>query len=159
MRFVRQVLRGVAEGWKVSDSVLLKVPVGDGTGDVIEVEVSRHDLEGLQDSGVVLAASCGDRFEATAFSLTSAAEHLLPALRTLVGRLRQGVHAPDEVTVQIGLQIGGETGFVFAKGTAEANIAVTMSWHREAGGTAAAAAQDQASADVREPDVAGAGSG
>jgi hypothetical protein len=142
----------------MSESVLLKVPVGNGTDDVIEVEVSRYALEDLKDSGVVLAAAGSDRFEATAFSLTSAIEHVLPALRTVVGRLRRGVHAPDEVTLQIGLQIGGETGFVFAKGTAEANIAVTMTWHREAD-TSAAAAQAYASADVPQADSAEAGSG
>jgi hypothetical protein len=30
----------------------------------------------------------------------------------------------------MGLQFGGETGFYFAKGTAEASIAVTMTWRR-----------------------------
>lgn len=136
----------------------MKLPVGDGTDDVIEVEASRFEVEGLQESGVVLAASDGDRFEARAFSLASAVDHVLPALRTVVGRLRGGVHAPDEVTLQIGLQIGGETGFVFAKGTAEANIALTMTWRREAD-TMLAAADDRDSAGVPQADGAEAGSG
>jgi NTP-dependent ternary system trypsin peptidase co-occuring protein len=142
----------------MSEFVLLKVPVGDGTDDVIEVEVSRYEVEGLKDSGVVLAASDSDRFEATAFSLTSAVEHVLPALRTVVDRLRGGLHAPDEVTLQIGLQIGGEAGFVFAKGTAEANIALTMTWRSETDKTAAAA-QDLPSAGVLQSDSSEARSG
>lgn len=53
-----------------------------------------------------------------------------PALRMILGRLREGVHAPDKITIDVGLQVGGETGFVFAKGTAEASIAVSMTWRR-----------------------------
>lgn len=115
----------------MSESVLMKVPIGDGSDDFIEAKVSLHEAEGLQESGVVLAAAGSDKFEATTFSLTSAIEHVVPALKMVVGRLRGGVHAPDEMTLQVGLQIGGETGFVFAKGSAEANIALTMTWHRE----------------------------
>lgn len=114
----------------MTDVVLLRVPVDEDPGDFIEVQVTRSDLAGLEDDGVVLAANDGERFKAVAFSLASAADHVVPALRTMVGRLRDGVHAPDEVTLGIGLQIGGETGFVFAKGTAEASIAVTMTWRR-----------------------------
>jgi hypothetical protein len=35
---------------------------------------------------------------------------------------------PGETTVQFGLKMGGETGMIIAKGTAEVNFAVTMSW-------------------------------
>lgn len=112
----------------MSEVVLLKVPVGDGGDDVIEVQVSRADLDGLEESGVVLAADNGGRLGVAAFSLASAADHVVPALRTIVRRLSGGVHAPDEVTMQLGLQFGGETGFFFAKGSAEANIAMTLTW-------------------------------
>jgi len=113
--------------------VLLKVPVGDDTDGFIEVQVSRAEVEELEGTGVVLAAADGGgRMVAASFSLASAVDHVMPALRAVVGRLREGVHAPDEVTVELGLQIGGETGFYFAKGTAEASIGVTMTWRRAA---------------------------
>jgi len=99
----------------VSEALLIKVPVGDGADDVIEVQVSRAELDGLEESGVVLAAG-GRRLDVTAFSLASAVDHVMPALRTIAGRLRGGVHAPDEVTMQMGLQIGGETGFLLCEG-------------------------------------------
>lgn len=113
----------------MSEALLIKVPVGDGADDVIEVQVSRAELDGLEESGVVLAAG-GSKLDVTAFSLASAVDHVMPALRMLADRLRGGVDAPDEVTMQMGLQIGGETGFYFAKGTAEASIAVTMTWRK-----------------------------
>ena len=114
----------------MSEVVLLKVPVGDGDDDLIEVQVSRADLDGLEESGVVLAARDRNRPDVAAFSLASAVDHVMPALRTIISRLRSGVHAPDEVSMQLGLQIGGETGFYFAKGTAEANIAMTLTWRK-----------------------------
>jgi Trypsin-co-occurring domain 1 len=119
------------------DLVLLQVPVGDGGGGVVEVQVSRAEAEGLEESGVVLAAADGGgRLAAASFSLTSAMDHVLPALRAVAGRLRDGAGAPDEVTVQVGLQVGGESGFYFVKGTAEASIAVSMTWRRARAGSA-----------------------
>jgi NTP-dependent ternary system trypsin peptidase co-occuring protein len=118
----------------LSDMLLLRVPVVDGADDVIEVEVSRAEVEDLEESGVVLATSGSGRFVAASFSLASAVDHVMPTLRTIVARLRGGVHAPDEVTMQLGLQFGGETGFYFARGTADASVAVTMTWRKPRGG-------------------------
>jgi hypothetical protein len=122
----------------VSEVLLIRVPVGDGADDVIEVQVSAAELAGLEESGVVLAAGDGRKLDVAAFSLASAIDHVMPALRMIAGRLHSGVHAPDEVMMQVGLQVGGEAGFYFAKGTTEASIAVTMTWRkpqREAAGT------------------------
>ena len=116
----------------MAERVVLQVPVGDGSDDVVEVEVSRSELSGLAESGVVLASQSGDRFRAAGFTLVDAMNRVLPALRAVLLRLREGVHAPDELTMKIGLQVGGETGFVLAKGTTEANIEVCMTWRRTA---------------------------
>lgn len=117
----------------MDDTVLLKVPVGDGTDDVVEVQVNRSDLVAPTESGVVLAADSGGRFEAAGYTLAGAMDRVLPALRTILGRIRDGVHAPDEITMDVGLLLGGETGFIVAKGTAEASIAVRMTWRRGPG--------------------------
>jgi hypothetical protein len=114
----------------VPDTALLKVPVGNDQDGFVEVEVSRAELVGLSDSGVVLASDDGSRFEAATFSLSSAMDRVMPAVRVILGRLRTGTGSPDEVTVELGLQIGGEAGVFFAKGTAEATVAVTMTWRR-----------------------------
>lgn len=39
--------------------------------------------------------------------------------------------SPDEAAVEFGLKIGGETGVIIAKGTAEVNFIVRMSWKSE----------------------------
>jgi hypothetical protein len=108
------------------DTVLLRVPVGDGSDEFVEVQVSRTELRGLSESGLVLASDDGSRFEAAGFSLASAMDRVMPALRVILVRLRAGAHSPDEVNMTLGLQIGGETGVFFAKGTAEASVAVSM---------------------------------
>jgi Trypsin-co-occurring domain 1 len=120
------------------------VPVGDSSDEFVEVQVARSDLLGLAESGVVLASDDGSRFEAAGFSLASAMDRVMPALRVILGRLREAVHSPDEITMQLGLQVGGEAGVFFAKGSAEATVAVTMTWRakpaadgKEGGGDAA----------------------
>lgn len=123
------------------DTALLKVPVGDGSGEFVEVQVARAELQDLSESGVVLASDDGSRFEAATFSLSSAMDRVMPALRVILGRLRSGVHSPDEITMELGLQVGGEAGVFFARGTAEATVAVTMTWRR-------AADKDEAGADA-----------
>jgi hypothetical protein len=114
----------------MADAALLKVPVGDGSGEFVEIEVSRAELQDLSESGVVLASDDGSRFEAATFSLASAMDRVMPALRVILGRLRAGIHSPDEITMELGLQVGGEAGVFFAKGTAGATVAVTMTWRR-----------------------------
>jgi hypothetical protein len=115
---------------KVPDAALLRVPVGDGSGEFVEFQVAWTELQSLSESGVVLASDDGSRFEAVAFSLASAMDRVMPALRVILGRLRAGLHSPDEITMELGLQVGGEAGVFFAKGTAEATVAVTMTWRR-----------------------------
>lgn len=116
----------------MAEIVLLKVPVGDDSDDFVEVEVARAELEGLSESGIVLASDDGSRFEAVGFSLVSGMDRVMPALRVILGRLRAGVHSPDEINMTVGLQIGGEAGVFFAKGTAGASVAVSMTWRSRA---------------------------
>jgi hypothetical protein len=112
----------------MADTVLLKVPLGDGSGEFVEIQVARTDLQGPGESGVVLASNDGSRFEAAGFSLASAMDRVMPALRIILGRLHAGQVSPDEITMDLGLQVGGEAGVFFARGTAEACVAVSMTW-------------------------------
>ncbi len=116
----------------MADLVLLRVPLEEGSEEFVEVQVARSQIAGLSDGGVVLASDEGDRFEATAYSLAGAIAKVTPALRKIVTGLRDHVHAPDELTLELGLMVGGETGIIFAKGTVEANFTVTMTWNRAA---------------------------
>ncbi|MEV1072856.1 CU044_2847 family protein [Micromonospora parva] len=105
-------------------TVLLKVPVAEGSDEYVEVEVDRRDLAGIE-----LAAADDGRGQWAATTLTASLERVLPALRTVIGRLRSAA-APDEISVELGLAIGGETGLIFTKGTAEATFTVNVTWRR-----------------------------
>jgi hypothetical protein len=59
-------------------------------------------------------------------TLEEALRKLKPSLDKVVHLLRE--MSPDETTVEFGLKIGGETGVIVAKGTAEVNFSIRMSW-------------------------------
>ena len=123
----------------MSDTALLKVPVSEGSAEFVEIQVSRSELLSLSEDGVVLASD--DGWRSASFSLSSAMDRVMPALRVILGQLRSGAFSPDEITLQLGLQVGGASGVFFAKGTAEATVAVTMTWRR-------AAEENEAGADA-----------
>jgi len=106
---------------------LLKVPVGDAGDEFIEVEVEKRDL-----AGVELAADDRDGSEKAPFTLATSMTRVMPAINAILTRLRSAEHAPDEICMELGLTIGGETGLIFTKGTAEANFTVTVSWRKPA---------------------------
>jgi Trypsin-co-occurring domain 1 len=111
-------------------TVVLKVPVGDG-GEIVEVEVDRSDL-GSQDRERLL----GNRPDpaTAAFSLSSSIDRIMPALSAMLRRFRSVEYAPDEIGIELGLKVGGETGLIIAKGTADASFTVTLAWRRPAVG-------------------------
>jgi hypothetical protein len=115
----------------VSDLVLLRVPLGDGSDDFIEVHAARPDVTGPAGQGVVLASDDEQQYVATGYTFIEATKRVVPALRGMVTSLRDTI-APDELTLEFGLQAGGETGFILAKGTTEVNVSVSMTWRRGA---------------------------
>jgi hypothetical protein len=93
-------------------SVLVQVPVDTQGGAVVVVESDREDIPG----GLTLASpEPGQAAARAARSLSASLEQLEPVLRTLKEKL------------------GGETGVILAKGTAEVNLKITMTWDREPG--------------------------
>lgn len=104
-------------------SYLLGVPVGDGADDVVVFEVDPSEVP----EDLVLASVEPGKVAARArTTLEDALADLKPSLAKVVHVLRE--IAPDETTVEFGLKMGGETGMIIAKGTAEVNFKVTMSW-------------------------------
>ena len=61
-------------------------------------------------------------------TLDDALGKLKPSLQKVVHAL--GAMSPDEASVDFGLTIGGETGLILARGTAEVNFIVRMSFRR-----------------------------
>lgn len=97
-------------------SVILKVPLEEGSDEFIEVEV---------DEGTLLAR--GGSRNAT-FNLSGSWDRILPAVRMIFGKFRHLDVAPQEVSLEIGLKVGGETGLVVAKANAEALYRLTLTW-------------------------------
>lgn len=96
--------------------------MGDGA-DVVVFEVEHDEVPG----DLVLASSEPGRIAARGLTtLEDALARAKPSLIKVVEGLRE--IASDETTAEFGLKLGGETGVIIAKGTAEVNFKVTMSW-------------------------------
>ena len=108
-------------------AVLVQVPVGDVEGGaIVLVESDRGDIPG----GLTLASpEPGQAAARAAKSLSASLEQLEPVLRTVKDKLVAS--SPEHLTVEFGVKLGGETGIILAKGTAEVNLKITMTWDRE----------------------------
>ncbi len=106
-------------------SVLLQVPLGDGTdGASVLVEADRADVAGL----TLAAPEPGKAVAKASESMAESLERLEPLLRTVKDKLVAA--APEHFTVEFGVKLGGETGIILAKGTAEVNLKITMTWDK-----------------------------
>ncbi|MCW2540314.1 MAG: hypothetical protein JWN95_2039 [Frankiales bacterium] len=101
-------------------AILVKVPLDDG--DYVVVEADRSDVKG----GTTLAATPGQTVAQASRTLAASLDDLQPMLRTIKQKLAAA--GPDEFNVQFGVKLGGETGIIIAKGSAEVNLTISMSW-------------------------------
>ncbi|WP_080038960.1 CU044_2847 family protein [[Actinomadura] parvosata] len=102
---------------------LLSVSVETDKEAVIVFEVDR-DLMG---EDLDLAAGDGTVARARK-SLDRALQGIKPALVQVIDTLRET--SPDEVEIEFGLKVGGESTVVIAKGTSEVNFAIRALWKR-----------------------------
>lgn len=105
---------------------LLGLPVEADSDDVLVFEVDRGEVS----DDLVLASPEPGKVAARAqVTLEEALAKLRPSLKKVVQLLKE--LSPDETVVEFGLKMGGETGVIIAKGTAEVNFTVRMSWKPE----------------------------
>ncbi len=117
------------ERWD-SVAVLVQVPIEDvQDGAVVLVESDRADVPG--ELMLAAAPQPGEVAAKAARSLSASLEQLEPVLRTVKEKLVAS--APEHFTVEFGVKLGGETGIILAKGTAEVNLKITMTWDRKPG--------------------------
>ncbi|GAA2749589.1 CU044_2847 family protein [Kitasatospora cinereorecta] len=100
---------------------LLSMDLGDGSGSVAVFEVDGH----LVGSDLQMAAGGGVTARARV-SLEEALDQVRPALTRVVQTVRS--LGPDEVELEFGLKVGGDTSVIIAKGTTEVNFAVRLKW-------------------------------
>ncbi|MFJ2766261.1 CU044_2847 family protein [Streptomyces sp. NPDC087300] len=100
----------------------LVMALGNGDGTTAAFEVDGEQLG----SDLDLAAG-GDGVAARAqMTLQEALDRVRPALGQVAAAVRE--LKPDEAEIEFGLKVGGETGVIIAKGTAEVNFAIRMVW-------------------------------
>jgi|GEM_PF-1486154 len=108
-------------------SILVQVPLDDAPDDgappsYLVVEADSSDV-----ADVVLASPDPGKVAATAAqSLERSLESLNPVLRAIKEKLAEAT--PHTFEVQFGVKFGGETGIILAKGTAEVNLTIKMTW-------------------------------
>jgi hypothetical protein len=107
--------------------VLVQVPLEDGgDGAFVLVEADSDDIPG----GLALASpEPGQAAARAGRSLAASLEQLESVLRVVKEKLVAS--APQHFTVEFGVKLGGETGVIIAKGTAEVNLKITMAWDRK----------------------------
>jgi len=104
--------------------VLMEVPLSGG--DSVVVEVDRREVPGE----LVLATSKPHQVAARAAeTLEQTLDKVKPALHAVSSWARSA--SPDECCVEFGLKLGGESGVIIAKGTAEVNFVVKLTWRKE----------------------------
>jgi hypothetical protein len=106
-------------------ALLMSLPVEAGSDEMLVVEVDRSEVS----EDLVLASEPGKVVARAQVTLEEALARLKPSLSKVVDLLKE--LSPDQTVVEFGLKLGGETGAIIAKGTAEVNFKVTMSWGNE----------------------------
>ena len=104
--------------------LMMAVPLADGSE--VLVAVDRGDVP----DDLVLASPDPGRVTARA---AETLEQLLEKITPTVHAVSEWVRArsPDECGVEFGLKLGGETGVIVAKGTAEVNFVVKLTWKNQ----------------------------
>jgi hypothetical protein len=122
---IRAFLTGIcrAREWGRLVAYLLGLPVEAGSDEIVVVEVDRAEVS---DDLVLASTEPGKVVDRARVTLEEALARLKPSLQKVVQLLKE--LSPDETVVEFGLKMGGETGVIIAKGTAEVNFTVRMSW-------------------------------
>jgi hypothetical protein len=102
---------------------LMSVPVDADSGELLIFEVDPREVA---EDLVLASAEPGQVVARAQVTLEQALAKLKPSLQKVMHVLNE--LSPDETEVEFGLKIGGETGVIIAKGTAEVNFTIRMSW-------------------------------
>ena len=104
---------------------LVEVVVDGDVSVLVEIDPSNIPK---RDGLTLASAEPGAAIAKLSTSLAEALSRLEPVLTTLKEKLKTA--SPDHFTVEFGVTIGGETGIILAKGTAEVTFKITMDWAR-----------------------------
>ena len=109
-------------------AVLAKVAVVGGADDFVVIEV---DDATLSDDKVVLASrDPGKALVEASETLSSSFDRVVSAVSELLLQLRSLPNAPEQAEIQFGLKLGAEVGLIVARGNADVNFQVKLSWQK-----------------------------
>jgi Trypsin-co-occurring domain 1 len=104
---------------------LIEFPLEEGGSVLVEVDESPAGptMRGLGKDRSTLVEEASRTFE-------DATAAVIPAVRSLIARLRSIDDLPDEVGVEFGVQLSAQTGAFIASLAAQGNFKVSVTWRR-----------------------------
>ena len=105
---------------------LVKFQLESGGFVFVETEITDVERGGLVKAGRGLPEEAAQSFEAAINSLS-------PIASSIVSKLINISHPPDEATVEFGLTLKAEQGVIIAKVEADANFKINLKWTRDKG--------------------------
>ncbi len=99
---------------------LVEFPLEEG-GSII-IEVDEPEREGITRAGR------GDTIIKAKETLEGALNHILPATKSIVEKLRSIGNSPNEIEIGFGVKLTTDAKAIIASAGAEANFDVTMRW-------------------------------
>ena len=89
--------------------------------DASPLDAGQPVTRGLRDVGGAIVERAEQSFE-------SAISQIEPAAQSLITRLRDSTHAPDEIVVEFGVSLHAQVGAIIAETSGEANFRVSLTW-------------------------------
>jgi hypothetical protein len=105
---------------------LIKFPLESGGFVFVEMEGGEAERSGLVKAGRGLPDEAAQSFEA-------AINGLSPIASSIVSKLINISHPPDEAAVEFGLKLRVDSGFIITNAGAEANFKINLMWRRDSG--------------------------
>jgi hypothetical protein len=102
----------------------VEVPLGDGSGEVVRVQIREVD------ESLVRVGRGGRAVARAERSLGEMLDTVRPVADSFVGRFRGLAHAPDQMTLEFGVSLSAEADVVIASTATQANFSVSLTWNR-----------------------------
>lgn len=104
----------------------VEVPLGDGSGDVVRVQIHQ-----VADDSLVRVGAGGRSVARAQRSFAQMLDTVRPVAEGFVGRFQGMVNAPDEITLEFGVSLSAEADVVIASTATAANFSVSLVWRRD----------------------------
>lgn len=87
----------------------------------------------LAPSGSITTRGWGDSsvVDRAQHTFEGAVEKVIPAVESVVRRVRSALDAPDEVTVEFGIELNAQAGAILAAAGTTASLTVSVTWRAD----------------------------